>query len=448
MGQMTKKVLAAIVPAFALGAGALWWYYGASALSVGTGLAAKLACSGRYLSGFDVQRIEDDLAVYSDYTRPIAYHWLPEGGVRASLFGAGAVARFREGLGCTLDYGTPGHLDAVEVQPLPGPSGEPWPLGTTAGPLQPQVQALVEDILAADNAAGLDTRALLVVHRGRIAGEAYGEGIDRDTPLLGWSMGKSVIAIMLGHLERLGLVSVGERGLFEEWSADGRAGISLENMLQMSSGLRFDEDYQPGSDATRMLFESPVAAAVPLVSPLEHQPGEFFSYSSGTTNLLSRLIFERVGGTPQDQVEFFLGEIAAPLGLRNTILEPDASGVFIGSSFVYATARDWARFGQLMVGDGVINGRRLLSADWVAHATRPNTSNNDRRYGYQFWLNDGGEKRWASLPHSAYAMMGNRRQMAMMLPDSDAVIVRLGWTAGKYPADENFSRILAALREE
>ncbi|MDZ7785390.1 MAG: serine hydrolase [Halioglobus sp.] len=444
---MTKKVLAGIVPAFVLGVGALWWYYGASALSVGTGLAAKLACSGRYLSGFDAQRIEDDLAVYSEFTRPIAYRWLPEGGVRASLLGAGAVARYREGLGCTLDYGASGHLDDVEVQPLPGPSGEPWPLGTAAGPPQPQVQTLVEDILEADNTAGLDTRALLVVHRGRIAGEAYGEGIDRDTPLLGWSMGKSVIAIMLGHLERLGLVSVGERGLFEEWSGDGRAGISLENMLQMSSGLRFEEDYQPGSDATRMLFESPAAATVPLASPLEHQPGEFFSYSSGTTNLLSRLIVERVGGTPQAQVDFFLGEIAAPMGLRNTILEPDASGVFVGSSFVYATARDWARFGQLMVGGGVINGRRIVSADWVARATRPNTSNNDRRYGYHFWLNDGVEKRWESLPRSAYAMMGNRRQVVMMLPDSDAVIVRLGWTGGDYPTDRNFSRIAGALAQ-
>lgn len=442
---MTKKILAGFVLFSVVGLGALWRYYGASALSVGTGLAAKLACSGHYLSGFDVPRIEDDLAVYSEYTRPIAYRWLPEGGVRASLLGAAAVARYRQGLGCTLDYGASGQLDAVEVQPLPGASGELWPLGTAAGPPLPAVQALLETTLAADNAMGLDTRALLVVHRGRIAGEAYGEGIDRTTPLLGWSMGKSVTAIMLGRLERLGLVSVDERGLFGQWSGDGRAAISLENMLQMSSGLRFDEEYAPGSDATRMLFELPAAATVPLASPLEHQPGDFFAYSSGTTNLLSRLILERVGGTPQAQMDFFFGGIAAPLGLRNTTLEPDASGVFVGSSFAYATARDWARFGQLMVGGGTINGRRLLSADWVARATRPNTSNNDRRYGYHFWLNDGGEKRWDSLPRSAYAMRGNLRQLVMMLPDSDAVIVRLGWTGGDYPTDRNFSRIAAML---
>lgn len=441
---MYKKILGGFALVVAVGLVAHWWY-GDTALTVGTGLAAKLACSGRYLSGFDAQRIEDDVAAYSQYTRPIAYHWLPRGGVEASLLGTTAVARYREGLGCTLHHGASGHLDAVTVQSLPGTSGEPWPLGTAVPPPQPAVQALLEKTLAADNAAGLDTRALLVVHRGQIAGEVYGEGIDPDTPLLGWSMGKSVTAIMLGRLERLGLVSMDERGLFEEWAGDRRAEISLENLLQMSSGLRFDEDYGPGSDATRMLFESPAAATVPLASPLEHEPGEFFSYSSGTTNLLSKLVFERVGGSPQAFADFFFEEIAVPVGLRNTILEPDASGVFVGSSFAYATARDWARFGQLMVGGGVINGQRLLSADWVARATRPNSSNNDRRYGYHFWLNDGGEKRWESLSRSAYAMRGNRKQLVMMLPDSDAVIVRLGWTLGDYPTDVNFSRIAAAL---
>jgi len=414
-------------------------------LRVGVGLGAKLACSARYVSGFDTARIEDDIAVYSPLTRAIRYRWLPEGGVEASLPGAGATAHYRPGLGCTLDYGEPAVLDALEVPVVPAASGESWPRGSAVPPPRPALQRLLEAILAQDNAAGLDTRALLVVHDGAVVAEAYAEGIGPRTPLLGWSMGKSVLAIVLGRLERLRRLSVDERGLFLAWRADGRADISVENLLQMSSGLRFDEAYEPGRDATRMLFESPAAAALPLAAPLQHPPGKHFSYSSGTTNLLARLALERAGGSPQAQIDFFRRELAQPLGLRDTTLEPDADGVFVASSFVYASARDWARFGQLLVAGGTSGDRRLLDADWVARAVRPNGSDNDRRYGYQLWLNAGGEPRWPSLPRDAYAMQGNRRQVVMMLPAQRSVIVRLGWSPGDYPVDANFARILAAV---
>tara|TARA_R110002049_G_scaffold72389_1_gene186649 strand:+ start:1925 stop:3289 length:1365 start_codon:yes stop_codon:yes gene_type:complete len=449
-----KRILAALAVTSIAALAGLWWLAGigptqlSAALALGTGVGAKLACSGRYLSGFDQQRIEDDVASYSALTRSIRYRSLPDGGVSASLLGRQAVARYRPGLGCALEYGANSVLDQVEVPTSPSrnASTAPWPQGESAGPPDAAMQRLLEEMLAADNAAGLDTRALLVVHRGRILGEAYAEGIDIHTPLLGWSMGKSVTAIMLGRLERLGLLETAERGLFPAWADDTRAQISVENMLHMTSGLSFTEDYVPGTDSTRMLFESPSAASVAMASPALHPPGTHFYYSSGTTNLLSLLVFERVGGSAQAQIDFFQQEIALPLGLRNTIPEPDASGVFVGSSFVYAPARDWARFGQLLLAGGQINGRRVLSADWVKRATQPNRSENDRRYGYQLWLNEGGSKPWwPSLPRSAYAMQGNRSQSVMILPEQDTVIVRLGWTATEYPADANFARIVAAL---
>lgn len=449
---MIKRILAAGAAISILVVGAFWWLAGLSpvqlpsALALGTGLGAKLACSGRYLSGFDQQRIEDDVASYSALTRSIRYRSLPDGGVSASLLGQESIARYRPGLGCTLEYGGSNALDGVRVPTSPGDTSAPWPQGDSAGPPDAAMQRLLETTLADDNAAGLDTRALLVVQQGRILAEVYAEGISVNTPLLGWSMGKSVVGIMLGRLEMLGLLDTAERDLFPAWREDERARISLENMLQMTSGLRFREDYIPGSDSTRMLFEAASAADVAMASPAEFPPGSHFYYSSGTTNLLSLLAFERVGGSAQAQIDFFQHEIARPLALRNTIMEPDASGVFVGSSFVYATARDWARFGQLLLADGEINGQRVLSADWVARARQPNGSDNDGRYGYQLWLNDGGsEPWWPSLPRSAYAMQGNHRQSVMILPEQDAVIVRLGWTAGDYPADANFARIVAAL---
>lgn len=420
-----------------------------SAAALATGLGAKLACSGHYLSGFDAQQNADDLATYSALTRLLKVQPVPPDGIAASLLGSPvALARYRPGLGCTLEYGSRSALDDVVYTPPNLDATALWPQGPVVGAAEPGMAALLSAVLEQDNAAGLDTRALLVVQRGRIIGEAYAAGIGADTPLLGWSMGKSVTAIMLGRLEAMGKVSVAERDLFPAWTADERAAITLQNMLQMSSGLAFTENYVPGSDSTRMLFMSPSASDVAMASPLEHAPGSFWSYSSGTSNLLARLVFERVGGSPQAQLDFIQREISAPLGLQHTTLEPDASGVFVGSSFIYAPARDWARFAHLLVNGGKINGRRLLSEDWITRAVQPNHSSNEKRYGYQLWLNAGGpESRWPSLPLSAYAMQGNRAQVVMMLPSLHAAIVRLGWSAADYPVDTNFARIIAALEQ-
>lgn len=451
---MLQRLAIGLLTAFVLGIALLWLLAGIaprqlpSAAGLATGLGAKLACSGTYLSGFSEQRNADDLATYSALTRLLDIRAVAQGGVAASLLGSpDAVARYRPGLGCALEYGSASVLDAVAYAAPASNADAPWPGGSVVGPADPEMAAVLSALLAADNAQVLDTRALLVVQDGRVIAEAYAPGISAGTPLLGWSMGKSVTAIMLGRLEAMGKIAVTEQALFPAWAVDERAGISLENLLQMSSGLAFSEDYAPGSDSTRMLFMSPSASAVALDSPLAHAPGTVWSYSSGTSNLLARLVYERVGASPQAQLDFIMREISAPLGLEATTLEPDASGVFVGSSFIYAPARDWARFAWLLVNGGEINGQRLLSEEWIARAVQPNSSGNEPRYGYQFWLNaGGGELRWPSLPASAYAMQGNREQVVMMLPSHRAVIVRLGWSTTEYPVDQNFAAIIAALR--
>jgi len=450
---MRKSVVLTAVAAIPLAALLLLWPLAgiaprqvAPALYLGAGLGAKLACSGRHLSGFDDARIAADLASYSALTRLLLIRTEADGDVRARLpLGPAAVARYRPGLGCALAYDNPSPLDAVQLPPPGRVGAAPWPAGSGSEPPDPDLQALAAEIVAADNAAGLDTRALLVARGGRLLAEAYGPGIDAGTPLLGWSMAKSVTAMLLGRLEGLGHLQVSERDLFPEWRGDERGQITVENLLQMTSGLAFVEDYIAGSDSTRMLFMSPAAAAVPRASPLQHAPGTHFSYSSGTTNLLALLAYQRVGGSARAQLDFFRRELAVPLALEATVFEPDHSGVFVGSSFLYASARDWARFGQLMLGGGAINGRRVLVEDWVRRATAPNGSANDPRYGYQFWLNRGAaQPNWPSLPADAYAMQGSRSQVVMVLPALDAVVVRLGWCA-EYPLDANFARIANAL---
>lgn len=416
------------------------------AVRVGSGLTAKLVCSGYFLSGLSEAQGLADVASYSPAANVVS---LARRGVDtfvADIAGYGtAIARHYPGLGCTLQYPDAPSFESLEVPRYAVGSGD-WPVGEDVGAYSRPVQRLLQELMDDDNEAGLDTRALLVVQGGSVVAELYAEGFAADTPLLGWSMAKSVTAMLLGRQEALGLVQAGETGLFPEWKADARSSISLQDLLQMSSGLDFDEPYVPGSDSTRMLFLSPSAAAVALQSPAAHPPGEHFYYSSGTTNLLAYLAWRRVGANTQAMLDFFARELAAPVGLRRATFELDASGVYLGSSFLYAPARDWARLGLLMLNDGVVGDTRLLPEGWVTRATTPNASANDPRYGYQFWLNGGGDElRWPDLDPDAYAMLGNRGQVVMMLPDRQALIVRLGWTAGDYPANARLARVQALL---
>ncbi|QKX15585.1 serine hydrolase [Microbulbifer sp. YPW1] len=414
-----------------------------SAVRVATGMGAKLACSGYFVSGFSEARNLDDLASYSPANQLLDLHYDNQGKrVTATLFGLGeTTATFRPGLGCTLDVGDTRALDQVVAAPLASTAGD-WPTGENPAHIDPALQRTLDSILAEDNRAGLNTRALVVVQNGQLVAESYGAQVTPQTPLLGWSMGKSLTAMMLGRLQALQPELEITTPLFPQWR-DERQQVSLENLLQMSSGLDFDETYAPGSDATRMLFNAHSASEIALQSQLAHSPGTHFSYSSGTTNLLARWIYEQLGGNPQSNVDFFRQQILAPLGMQHTTFEVDASGVFVGSSYIYASARDWARLGLLMLQDGKWNSEQLLPEGWVTAASSPNGSSNDSGYGYQFWLNDAGESlRYPELPQDSYFMLGNRKQAVMISPSTDTVIVRLGWSSGDYPTGRNFAQLL------
>ena len=417
------------------------WRLG-DALAVATGMGAKLGCSAHFVSGHDRQQILEDLASYTPINRRLTLEF-SDNRARASLFGLAATsATWRPGLGCTLDIGDTTALDTLVVDRDWAAAQQPAP----ALQVDAALQAAVATLLAADQAAGLQTRALLVLQDGTLAAESYARGFGPDSPMLGWSMGKSVVAILFGRMEALGLLPADPpTPLFAAWAGDERRELTLQQLLQMTSGLDWDETYAPGSDSTRMLFQAHSAANLAMVSPLAHTPGSTFSYSSGTTNLLARYLHDRLGG-PQAQLDFLHRELLQPLGLDRMLLEMDPSGVLVGSSYVYGSARDWAQLGQLLLDRGRSNGTQLLSADWVARATRPNSSDNDPRYGYQLWLNGGGDSlRWPDLPADAYAMQGNRGQVVMIVPSRAAVLVRLGWTAGDYPVSAGLGSLLAAL---
>ena len=410
---------------------------------VGVGIAAKLGCTSRYLSGFTPEQIVEDLSSYSGAIAAISLDFDDVAQVAtASILGLNEVsATYRPGLGCTLDIGDTSPLDQIDLV---------TEINKTTLPkaVLDNVQSTLDDVMSDDDLAGLNTRALTVISNGTVIAEKYAQGMSSDTPHLGWSMGKSVTSLLIGHLVMQGRLDPAQTQLFAEWQ-DERAEIPLQNLLTMTSGLFFDETYAPGSDATHMLFSVHDGSAIPRDQPQAHPTGSHFAYSSGTTALLSRLVVQEFGGVVSTY-PYIYNKLLRPMGIHTLLLEPDPSGVFVGSSYVYGTAYDWARLGLIYLNGGELGGVRIATEAWIEASQKPNQSNNDPAYGYQVWLNSPSENgrenlRWPSLPVDAYAMTGNRGQYVMMIPSMDLVMVRLGWSAQRYPLDDRFSRLVNSL---
>ena len=412
-------------------------------------MSAKLACSAHHICGFSPRRIHRDLQNYSPLFRLVSIHQDSDG-TSATLANLVTVrARCNPGLesgltGRNKSIGSPTQRNADLA--LAQNASLQCERKFAPNPLQ----ALLKDQVTRDNALGLDTRALVAIRGKDVLGEAYGPGITTDTPLLGWSMTKSLLAMLYGRMEALGLAEPTTTDLFPEWSGDRRCEITLQNLLQMCEGLGFEESYRPGSDVTRMLYGRLAPSRYALQRPLLKKPGAHFSYSSGSTNLLARWMHRQLGGTGAT-LTFWRREFLRPLGLTSTVMEMDDDGVFVGSSYGYATAREWGRLGSVFLSGGEISSMgqsaTLLEKGWIARATQPNSSKNDPRYGYQLWLNYGGmlSPPYPRLPADSFFMQGNREQKLMVAPSLNAVIVRLGWSASPYPMEERFGEILDAL---
>lgn len=414
-----------------------------AAPGVATGIGSKLLCSARYVSGFSQQQSFDDLVQYSGILQELTVDYDDvQKKVTTSLFGLSEkTANYLPNIGCAIDYSGFSQRALLHTEQVSA-SAAAWPAGDTVGAADSDMESKLERLLATDNEEGFNTRAFLVAHRGKVVAEAYGQGADADTPLLGWSMAKSLTAIMLANLEYRGILDLDGTPDFELWQSDERSQIRISDMLTMTDGLAFSEEYNPGDDATAMLFTEPSSSDFVMDKAAIYAPGSRFNYSSGTANLLARIYFEKAGGN-QGNYDAYMESIHQSLAFQNAIFEVDASGVFMGSSYLYASARDWARIGQLMLNGGTINGARIMTEDWVNRAATPNTSENQRAYGYQWWLNRGNEGlRWSDIPADAYSAQGNRQQYLMVIPSLDLVIVRLGWTAGGYPVNEIFSEII------
>ncbi|UCC53896.1 MAG: serine hydrolase, partial [Anaerolineaceae bacterium] len=357
-------------------------------------------------------------------------------------------AVYREGLGCTVVdpesgevVGQPMDMDDASSSALQ--EGDPWPEGNfvSLDELPPEVDgaklasALDAAFAELDPELPVKTRAVVVVYDGQIIAERYAPGFSKDMPMISWSMAKSFANALVGILVGQGKLSLDEPAPVPEWSDtdDARRVITLDQLLRMSSGLSFDESYGAFSEVSVMLFDRGDTAAYAAAMPLVQEPDKVWHYSSGTSNIISRIARDAVGGTAQDGLEFPRQALFAPIGMNSAVFEPDAVGTFVGSSFVQATARDYARFGLLYLQDGVWQGERILPEGWVAYTTTPTPNAPLGQYGAQWWLNacseaNEAECRWPELPSDIFWADGHDGQFIIIVPSYDMVLVRLGFT--------------------
>ncbi|MDJ0839609.1 MAG: serine hydrolase, partial [Acidobacteriota bacterium] len=258
---------------------------------------------------------------------------------------------------------------------------------------------------------------------------------------------------LTGILVKRGLLKLDDPLPVPEWAeGDPRKAITLRHVLHMSSGLTFQEVYEPGTDVVGMLFRHHSAATFVAGKDLGAPPGTKWYYSSGTTNLLARALRLAMGDNHRDYLALPRTALFNKIGMSSAVIEPDPSGHFIGSSFSYATARDWARLGLLYLNDGVWDGERILPEGWVAFSRQAAPAAPEGRYGAHFWTNlgsdeTGKDRPWPYLPRDTFNMEGFEGQRVIMIPSMELVIVRLGQTPsnGRFHFPRLTREILAAL---
>ncbi|HSB68145.1 MAG TPA: serine hydrolase [Candidatus Methylomirabilis sp.] len=471
MTAARKRILQGIGVVVVLGVAAAFYFSWQLAV-IGAAYKAKILCSGVFVSHRDPRSIlttdllADDRSVLRHFAAKVSAE---SQFVTATLWGmAEQRAIYHPDIGCVLMNGASQRPLAFSTGPgrVAGPwpgADRPWPAGervmTDSPPWGVDAVKLGEAVESAfsepDPVRLRRTRAVVVVHDGRILAERYAPGFTPATPLLGWSMTKGVINALTGILVSDKKLGVGDHAAVPEWQGPGdpRRNITLDHLLRMTSGLEFEEDYRhPLEDVTFMLLAAPDMAGYAARKPLAAEPGSRWHYSSGNTNIIARLLRGVVGGGDAGYLAFPRRMLFDRIGMRSAVIEPDASGTFVGSSFMYATARDWARFGLLYLQDGMWQGERVLPAGWVGYSRTPTPAAPRGMYGAHFWLrlrpgfrgSDGGA---SALPADTFHAIGHEGQFVTIIPSRNLVVVRLGLTRlrGAWDHEAFLRRVLEAI---
>lgn len=294
----------------------------------------------------------------------------------------------------------------------------------------------ISDRLINEDAYGGTSFAFMVLHKGIPVAEAYKPWFNEDTKFLSWSMAKSVTNALVGIMVKDSVLNLEKTELIPEWSGDGRSNITLNNLMHMQSGLEWNEDYGNRSDITVMLHCEPDFAEYAYSMTLEYDPDIHWNYSCGAANIVSYILRKQFD-TDDTYYAFPHEKLFYKIGITDAIFEPDESGTLVGSSYLYMTARDYARFALLFIQDGIFDGYQILPEGWVDYTTT-SASGSNGEYGSFFWLNEEG--RYESAPEDMYWCRGHDGQRIFIIPSLDLITVVLGYS----PDDSmDFNKLLA-----
>jgi len=378
--------------------------------------------------------------------------------VTTSFWGmAKQTAVYRKGFGCCLIGNR--SADSLRmssftppINKIPGSWRIAWPNGDLKkDTVFPEIDSLklksaIDAAFDISSEGKKRTAAVVVIYKGELVAEKYDTemGITPDTRIWGWSMTKSIMNAIAGVLTKHGKLNVNAVAPIPQWQKDRRRDITINDLMHMSSGLKWNEDYGDVSSATNMLYRSADCYKVAIDVPYQEKPGTEWKYSSGTANILSG-IFRILIGNDKSYYEFPYRDIFNKIGVTSMILETDAAGNFVGSSYSYATAHDWARFGLLYYNNGIWKGDTILPPGWVAYTRTPAAASKGE-YGAQFWLNRS--RKLPDAPEDLFSCNGHRGQRIFIIPSRNLVVVRLGFSEEGFNHNEFLKGILAAIKKD
>jgi CubicO group peptidase (beta-lactamase class C family) len=398
-----------------------------------SGFSAKSVASGHFIDHRTLDLIEksdNDIKLIN-----LAKNKINESAttVTSSVFGfKERKAIYRAGLGATLinddfDISTPYEIPKRSQlnSDLAFPYGDKEPKDNVFSNID--YEKLTKAVANAFDEKGKKskrTRSLLVIYKDKIIAEKYDTGFNKNSKILGWSMTKSITSALFGVLQKERKLDIFKPAPIPEWANDERSKITINDLLHMNSGLEWKEDYTTICDATKMLFQAEDMTQSQLVKPAKFKPNTHWNYSSGTTNLLSGIL-RRQFKTHQEYLDFWYSALIDKIGMHSMVVETDMKGNFVGSSYGWATTRDWSKFGLLYLHKGNWNGNQILEEIWVKYAATP-TNDSHGVYGAHFWLNAGGK--YKDAPRDLFSCNGFQGQRIFIIPSCNMVIVRMGLT--------------------
>ena len=396
-----------------------------------SGFASKSVASGHFIDNRSLETIQqgDNDIPKIDWAKNTIND--SEKFVTATVYGLKErKAIYREGLGATLinddfDVSKPYNVpkrNKLENN-LPFPYGNNEPKDTVFSNINyEKLNAVVANAFDKKGTKDKRTRSVIVIYKDKIIAEKYDTGFNKNSKILGWSMTKSLTATYFGILQKQGKIDISKPAPIAEWKNDERKNITINDLLHMNSGLEWEENYSKICDATKMLFIEEDMTQSQINKPLVGKTNNTWNYSSGTTNLLSGILRKQFK-THQEYLDFWYNSLFDKIGMNSALVETDMAGNFVGSSYGWATTRDWAKFGLLYLHKGNWNGEQLFNESWADYVAIP-TDTSYGNYGAQFWLNVG--KKFPNVPKDMFYASGYQGQMVAIFPSHDLVIVRMG----------------------